>query len=132
LWVIPLALLLPAIVTADFRGTPSLFRHRVMVKLGELSLSFYLTHATVMYLLLITLGRSFRGTGKGVLLLAISMLAAISVAWVVHVLWERPIMRRFGKPGPRPRAPRPGDLVRRTQVGAVQAAGASGESEASC
>jgi len=113
LWVVPLALLLPAIATADIRATASWLRTRVMVRLGEISLAFYLTHATTMYFLLLALRSTLHGTIGGIALLVMSMAAAIAVAWLLYVLWERPIMRRFSRPrGRRRRAADTGTAAR--------------------
>jgi peptidoglycan/LPS O-acetylase OafA/YrhL len=47
--VLGFALLIPAAAIADMRGWPSPWRHRQLVRLGELSFAFYMIHLLVLH-----------------------------------------------------------------------------------
>lgn len=47
--LIGFALLIPAAATADLRGAASVWRNPAMIRLGELSFSFYMVHLLVMH-----------------------------------------------------------------------------------
>ncbi|MFJ8017163.1 acyltransferase family protein [Streptomyces sp. NPDC096339] len=104
LWLTPLV---AAAATADERGTPSPFRGRVLVRLGELSFAFYMVHGLVVsyaYRWLVA-GRDLSGAaGAGLLVAALA--AALALAWVLHETVENPFVRRFGSPRAAPPAPR--------------------------
>ena len=107
--VIPLALLVPALATADLRGDRTLWARRVMVRLGELSFAFYLVHQLViryaMKLLPTALGAPDRWS-TAVCLLATAAIAAASLlaAWLLNRTVEDPLNQRLrphSTPAPR-------------------------------
>ncbi|MGW0609084.1 acyltransferase family protein [Streptomyces sp. NPDC002788] len=92
--VIGFALLIPAAAVADLRGLPSLWRHRRLVRLGELSFAFYMIH-----LLVLRIGTHLLGTSPhfGVLPALTATLVAFTVAlglsWALYEGLERPARR---------------------------------------
>jgi peptidoglycan/LPS O-acetylase OafA/YrhL len=77
----------------------SLLRAPVMLRLGELSFAFYLTHRLVQ-----VYGHRALGTGRtwstpaAAALLAASAVLTLLLAWLLHTAFERPVMRRFAAP----------------------------------
>jgi peptidoglycan/LPS O-acetylase OafA/YrhL len=94
--VVPLALLVPAVATADITGGRSPWRSRVMIWLGETSFGFYLIHQVV-----IDSGHATIAGGKSHPLLPalgltlLFLVIALVEARLLYVLVERWCMRRF-------------------------------------
>jgi peptidoglycan/LPS O-acetylase OafA/YrhL len=92
--IIGFALLIPAAAIADLRGLPSLWRHRRLVRLGELSFAFYMIH-----LLVLRIGTNLLGTSPhfGVLSALITTVIAFTVAlglsWALYEGLECPARR---------------------------------------
>ncbi|MFE0106549.1 acyltransferase family protein [Streptomyces sp. NPDC059009] len=106
--VVPLALLIPAVAADDLRGRPSLFRGRVMVRLGEVSFAFYLVHAVVIteVLELVVRGRELSALqGVGVIVLELSV--SLALAWLLNIWVEEPAMKRWSRPRRDRMRPRP-------------------------
>jgi peptidoglycan/LPS O-acetylase OafA/YrhL len=88
------ALLIPAAAVADMHGLPSLWRHRRMVRLGELSFAFYMIH-----LLVLRAGTNLLGTkpqfgvltGLGATAAAFGL--SLGLAWILYEGVERPARR---------------------------------------
>ncbi|MFC8453189.1 acyltransferase family protein [Kitasatospora sp. NPDC057223] len=121
--LVPVTWLITAAAAADTRTTPtpgtttpgtrragtraSPLRAPVMLRLGELSFAFYLTHRLVQ-----VYGHRALGAGRtwstpaAAALLAASALLTLLLAWLLHTAVERPVMRRFA--APRNAAPAPG------------------------
>lgn len=98
--VIPLAMLVPALATADIRGCASLWSRRRAVWLGELSFAFYLVHQLVIRYTLKVLPKALgepsawstaRSVGAAVAMAAMSLLAA----WALYSVIERPFNGRL-------------------------------------
>ncbi|EFF94134.1 acyltransferase family protein [Streptomyces sp. e14] len=109
--VAPLALLIPAVATADLRGGFSPFRGRALQWLGTVSYASYLVHFLVLSYVHVALGagRSW-GVATATGLLAALFAVTTLLAWALHRFVEEPGMRRWGRPKalPRPgRAPLP-------------------------
>ncbi|MGW2825288.1 acyltransferase family protein [Streptomyces sp. NPDC001443] len=131
------ALLIPAAAVADLRGLPSLWRHRRLVRLGELSFAFYMVH-----LLVVRAVRSLVGTGprfgvpEGLGLTAAVFAVSLGLAWVLYEGVERParglLLRegrraRAGGTAPQARTGEPGATAARTErVGTREAGAPSG------
>jgi peptidoglycan/LPS O-acetylase OafA/YrhL len=99
--VAPVALLIGCAGARDLRGADSPLRRRFPVRLGELSYAFYLTHFMVMILFTGALGRrTFTGPWP-FLVLAAELVVCVGVAWLLHRLVERPLVRRWSRPRPR-------------------------------
>jgi peptidoglycan/LPS O-acetylase OafA/YrhL len=114
------ALLIPAAACADLKGEPSMWRHPVLVRLGELSFAFYMIH-----LLVLRAGEHLFAAYPH--LPALEALAAagvaftisLALAWVLYEGVERPGRRLLLRSGRR----------RRPEAGAAtpdSAAGAAG------
>ncbi|GGW64352.1 acyltransferase [Streptomyces caelestis] len=92
--LIGFTLLIPAAAVADLRGLPSLWRHRRLVRLGELSFVFYMIH-----LLVLRIGTNLLGNSPhfGVLSALTATVVAFSVAlglsWALYEGLERPARR---------------------------------------
>ncbi|MGP8303204.1 acyltransferase family protein [Streptomyces inhibens] len=113
---IPLALVVMASASADLTGR-SWMGGRTMVRLGELSFAFYMVH-----LLVLRHGPLAAGSGKlwspaaAVALVGLSAALTLAAAWLLHVLVEQPVMRRWSRPRriappPQASAAQPGQRV---------------------
>lgn len=92
--VVVFALLIAAYALADVEGRPSLQRHPLIVRLGEMSYAFYLVHSTVLYGLLIVVGPRPASWGNAAWY-ALALLLSLAFAWAVHYGVERPLERRI-------------------------------------
>ncbi|HEV2377123.1 MAG TPA: acyltransferase [Streptosporangiaceae bacterium] len=94
--VVPLALLIPAVATADVAGARTPWRNRVMVWLGETSYCFYLIHQLVLQT-----GKSQIGLhktlalGPGIGYTLYILASTIIEARILYWLVEKPSMRWF-------------------------------------
>ncbi|WP_051970086.1 acyltransferase family protein [Kitasatospora azatica] len=96
--LVPMAVLVASAASADVRGAGSVFRGRVLVRLGEWSLAFYLIHQMIL-----VYGHRALGAGRtwstweaaGVLLLALG--CTVLLAGVLHTVVERPLYRELGR-----------------------------------
>jgi peptidoglycan/LPS O-acetylase OafA/YrhL len=105
------ALLIPAAAVADLRGLPSLWRHRWLVRLGELSFAFYMVHVLVLRAGTDLLGTSPHfGVGPGLAATAAAFSVSLGLAWALYEGVERParrllLRRRRGSQGAGSRRP---------------------------
>ncbi|MFF1279931.1 acyltransferase family protein [Streptomyces sp. NPDC058299] len=102
------ALLIPAAAVADLRGLPSLWRHRRMVRLGELSFAFYMIHLLVLRAATSVLGTKPRfGVLTGMAVTTAAFGVALALSWALYEGVERParrlLLRRRRRPAPCPR-----------------------------
>ncbi|MEV0505643.1 acyltransferase, partial [Streptomyces spectabilis] len=113
LGVLPLAWLVAAGAQADLHGRPSPFAARPLVWLGRMSFAFYLLHRLVQFHGHRALGehRAFSTPAAAGLLMAAAALTVV-LAWAMHTAVEQPLLRRFGRPRPRPRLSVRGPLPR--------------------
>ncbi|ANP51320.1 peptidoglycan/LPS O-acetylase OafA/YrhL [Streptomyces griseochromogenes] len=87
-------LLIPAAAVADLQGLPSLWRHRRLVRLGELSFAFYMIH-----LLVLRAGTNLLGTKPhfgvltGVGVTAVVFGLSLGLSWLLYEAVERPARR---------------------------------------
>lgn len=89
--IIGFALLIPAAAVADLRGLPSLWRHKRLVRLGELSFAFYMIHLLVLRAGVTLLGKSPRfGVPAALTVTAVAFTVALALAWVLYEGVERP------------------------------------------
>jgi peptidoglycan/LPS O-acetylase OafA/YrhL len=114
--VIPLVLLTGAVATADIEGRGTILDKRLLVWLGEVSFGFYLVHNLVL-----EFGhRAFGGPEvdgqvqektwsmpSGIALLIAAFMLSLLLAWLLHTLVEKPIVRRWSRPKPKPGADAP-------------------------
>ncbi|MEU2915701.1 acyltransferase family protein [Streptomyces massasporeus] len=97
-FVIPFAMTVVAFAYSDIQRRRTVLRTPVLVWLGEVSFAFYLTHGLVMSVAEHVYGDHF-ATAAMLAKLLWSMglfLAATACSWMLYVLVERPLMRRFG------------------------------------
>ncbi|KUM97317.1 macrolide O-acyltransferase [Streptomyces cellostaticus] len=86
--------LIPAAAVADLHGLPSLWRHRRLVRLGELSFAFYMVH-----LLVLRAGTNLLGTKPqfgvltGAAVTAVAFSLSLGLSWVLYEAVERPARR---------------------------------------
>ncbi|MEV4118598.1 acyltransferase [Micromonospora sp. NPDC049645] len=107
-FLLPLALVITGAAAADVAGRRTVLSSRGMVWLGEISYAFYLVHITVLFSLQAAfnhqwgLGGMFTsrpfGTLPAIAFLIGAYLACVFVAWLLYVLVERPVMRRWARP----------------------------------
>ncbi|MFF1409684.1 acyltransferase family protein [Streptomyces sp. NPDC058289] len=96
--IVPIVLLIAAAASADIEGRPSLFRHRAMVWLGEISFAFYLLHYITMCSLRWALGEEQMYSLPVTLgLLAGVGAATLLMSWGLFAWVETPLVRRFGR-----------------------------------
>ncbi|MHB9863938.1 acyltransferase family protein [Streptomyces sp. YIM S03343] len=99
------ALLIPAAAVADLRGLPSLWRHRWVVRLGELSFAFYMVHLLVLRATDGLLGKYPRfGAPTGLAVTATAFTVSLALSWALYEGVERPARRlllRSRRPGRR-------------------------------
>lgn len=100
---LPLALLIASAATADQRGRRTPFGGRVMVWLGEVSYAFYIVHFLVVtYGPIGTAYPEFwmeKWSGPQALLdVGLTIAISLVLAWALHGLVERPLMRRWSRP----------------------------------
>ncbi|MGR6974443.1 acyltransferase family protein [Streptomyces cynarae] len=92
--LIGFALLIAAAAVADLRGLPSMWRHRRLVRLGELSFAFYMIHLLVLRAGTSLLGNSPHfGLPTAVATTAIAFGLSLGLAWVLYEAVERPARR---------------------------------------
>ncbi|MFE0508814.1 acyltransferase family protein [Streptomyces sp. NPDC058964] len=97
------ALLIPAVTVADLNGLPSLWRHRRLVRLGELSFAFYMAHLLVLRSAIGLLGvRPHFDLLVGLAVTAGTFTVSLGLSWVLYEAVERPA-RRLLLPRPAPR-----------------------------
>nr|WP_234367313.1 MULTISPECIES: acyltransferase [Streptomyces] len=88
------ALLIPAAAVADLRGLPSLWRHRRLVRLGELSFAFYMVHLLVLRAATPELGvKPHYGVLVGLTVTAALFTVSLALSWVLYEAVERPARR---------------------------------------
>lgn len=97
IWVaipfIPFALTIATAAQADLDGRPSVFRHPVLVKLGEWSFAFYLTHQLVIRAVDYVLEPTTVLVAIGATVLA--LVVSVASAYVLFSVVEKPLERRL-------------------------------------
>ncbi|MER5762085.1 acyltransferase [Streptomyces sp. NPDC002082] len=96
--IVPIVLLIAAAASADVEGRPSVFRHRAMVWLGEISFAFYLLHYITMCSLRWALGEE-QMYSLPVTLALLAGVGAVTLlmSWGLFAWVETPLVRRFGR-----------------------------------
>ncbi len=110
------ALLIPAAATADLTGARSLWRHPVLIRLGDASYAFFLVHLTIVTTGMTILGRSHDYPVWQAVPLALGFLVvSYGIALPLHRYVEAPAMRLLRR---KPRPPIPAQRARQSeQVG---------------
>jgi peptidoglycan/LPS O-acetylase OafA/YrhL len=130
--MVPLGLLIAAAATVDVRGRTSPFRGAFLVRLGEVSFAFYLVHGPVLGYLRGKIDFQTFGPWTATSLVLSPLVIAVTLAWLLHTLVERPMMRWFSRPSapaPADAASLPGGPGLPTDTGAPDVSGASGTPE---
>jgi peptidoglycan/LPS O-acetylase OafA/YrhL len=105
--IVPMVLLLGAMATADLRGRRSILHARPLVRLGELTFTFYLVHGLVLTYGHLAFGRTETELGPegeswstpiGLTFLLGAFVVSLVLAWVLHTLVEKPVMARWARP----------------------------------
>ncbi|MFE0389709.1 acyltransferase family protein [Streptomyces bungoensis] len=87
-------LLIPAAALADLQGLPSLWRHRRLVRLGELSFAYYMIHLLVLRAGSILVGtKPHFGVFAGLAVTAVAFAVSLGLSWVLYEAVERPARR---------------------------------------
>ncbi|MEU6217895.1 acyltransferase [Streptomyces sp. NPDC047022] len=107
--LIGFGLLIPAAAVADLNGLPSLWRHRRLVRLGELSFAFYMVHLLVLRAGISVLGdHPYYDVPTGLAVTAVMFGVSLGLSWVLYELVERPArLLLLGKWGSAKRQPTP-------------------------
>ncbi|MEU9252765.1 acyltransferase [Streptomyces sp. NPDC048270] len=94
-WLVPL---IAAAATADARGTSSVLRGPLWVRLGELSFAFYMVHYLVLTQLRKALGPEWTSSlGVELLVVVLGLGLSLGLAWLLHALVERPVTALAGR-----------------------------------
>ena len=96
--ILPAAVLIAAAALSDSTGRRTVFSHRTMVWLGEISFAFYLVHWVVLASVRKWLGTQLFSTPAAVGLILGQIALAVLLAWVVYTFFENPIVRRWSSP----------------------------------
>jgi peptidoglycan/LPS O-acetylase OafA/YrhL len=94
---VPLALVIAAAGVQDSAGRPSWVSGPRWVWLGEISFAFYLVHFLVLSAGLQLLGDRKPATPAAFGLLAVLFAVTTLLAWALHALVERPMMKHFSR-----------------------------------
>ena len=79
---------------ADLHGLPSMWRHRRLVRLGELSFAFYMVHLLVLRAGTNVLGtKPLFGPTAGLAVTAVAFTVSLGLSWVLYEAVERPARR---------------------------------------
>jgi len=78
----------------DIAGKRSAFNSKWLIKLGELSFTFYLVHATVMYLFVALIGQ-LEVSWTNVVWYPLVLAAGLLVAYALHTWIEKPFEAKF-------------------------------------
>ncbi|MGV9358965.1 acyltransferase family protein [Streptomyces misionensis] len=109
------ALLIPAAAVADLNGQPSLWRHRRLVRLGELSFAFYMIHLLVLRAGTSLLGsKPHFGVLAGLAVTATAFAISLGLSWVLYEAVECPARRlllRRRTSSSKPQRPSPPEAV---------------------
>jgi peptidoglycan/LPS O-acetylase OafA/YrhL len=95
--VVPVAMLIAAVATADINGRWTPFANRTMVWLGNISFAFYLLHFIVLRCTRILLGDQFFPTSVSFLVLIADVTITIVLSSALFAWFERPIVRAQAK-----------------------------------
>lgn len=94
-WIIIVcALMIAAVAARDLRGGRSLLRSPLLVWLGDLSYTFYLLHATILYAIVRLVGQQ-PSSWRNLLWYAGCLVLSIGAASALHYLVERPLEKRM-------------------------------------
>ncbi|WP_050777894.1 acyltransferase family protein [Micromonospora sp. ATCC 39149] len=104
-FVIPVALLIPAVATLDERGRGGWLSHPRTVLLGEVSFAFYLVHDILLTGLGRVLGPHTPPPGVGLLLAVCALVVSIGAGWLLYRTVERPLTRAWARRSARPAQP---------------------------
>jgi peptidoglycan/LPS O-acetylase OafA/YrhL len=111
--IIPIALLIPTVATADASNRKTIFSGRTTVFLGEISFAFYLVHMLVIRYSHFAFGGSVTdnvlsgpqwSVPWAIAFTLGSFAVSVLLAWALYAFVERPMMRRFANPRPKPAA----------------------------
>ncbi|MEV6841745.1 acyltransferase family protein [Streptomyces sp. NPDC051133] len=87
-------LLIPAAAIADLQGLPSLWRHRRLVRLGELSFAFYMIHLLVLRAATNLLGtKPHFGPLAGATVTTLAFGLSLGLSWLLYEKVECPARR---------------------------------------
>lgn len=103
--VVPLVLVIGEAATADISGRRTAFSGRTMVWLGEISFALFMVHWLVIVYGPMDAGdpTAMATTASGMLLdTALSIAISLVLAWLLFVLVERPVVRRWSRPRRKP------------------------------
>ncbi|WP_063821296.1 acyltransferase family protein [Nocardia cerradoensis] len=97
--IVPIALLILAGARADVRGTPSLWRARFVVWLGDISFAFYMIHELVLHYRVRLFGIQAAWSTPVALAVVLGLLVVdVLLAWGLYSAVESPIVRRWSRP----------------------------------
>jgi peptidoglycan/LPS O-acetylase OafA/YrhL len=105
LWIVPLV---ASAAQSDLTGSASPFRSRTLVRLGDLTLAFYMIQGLVVTYAYrwFVMGQDLSPVAGAGVVLAV-LVIALAIAYALYSFVERPLMRRFSEPRRRVAAPAP-------------------------
>lgn len=104
---VPFCLLTTAAAVADLEGSPSWFRGRYAVRMGQWSLAFYLLHLAVNTVISVGNDVLPDTVAVGLLSMVVAFLTSLVLAGLVSHYYEAPLEARLRGARPRPEAPAP-------------------------
>ncbi len=96
--IVGVALIIPAVASAETAGRPTFLASRPMIWLGEISFAFYMVHMMVILYGRQQVGyRHFLNTTQGIGWILLMFAITLVGGWLLYVAVERPMMRRFAR-----------------------------------
>jgi peptidoglycan/LPS O-acetylase OafA/YrhL len=96
-FIIPIALVIPAIAAHESRGRSGWLSHPKVVFLGEISFAFYMVHDIFLTGVGTVLAGRTLPVGAGIALGLGVLLASCAAAWALYALVERPLTRWWSR-----------------------------------
>ncbi|HEY2062712.1 MAG TPA: acyltransferase [Amycolatopsis sp.] len=108
----PMLLLTVALTQADIRGQRTVLNHPVLVWLGGVSYAFYLLHRIVLEVFISGFGAKVPWTIPTAIAALVALLGLTTgLAYLLYILVERPMLRRFSPPDPTGRPDTKGQFI---------------------
>ncbi len=104
--LVALTFAIAAVAAREIRGRRSVLASRPLIVLGEWSFTFYLVHATVMYVFIATVG-THAPAWQNLVWYPVVLAPALLLAGAIHLWVERPLERRIRTAWAARRARRP-------------------------
>jgi peptidoglycan/LPS O-acetylase OafA/YrhL len=102
--LVPIAVMVASFANADLHGTPTGLRGRLAVWLGNVSFGFYLSQGVAVFYIRSLMDNAQFSTPVALLVLLGLFAATLALGWCLYRFVETPMMRRWSRARPAPRA----------------------------